>query len=456
MPRMSTPRYVQPVDAERLDNYRPGGFHPVHLGDTFNEGRYTVMHKLGFGSSATVWLVRDALTNSYASLKILSDESTTRSHETSVLLHLQGEGLGKEYVVPLIDYFQHTGPNGTHQCIVTELLGPPLSTDIEDVYPSEILPPIVAKRLIAQVTLGLNFLHKKNVVHGGEQLFAKTRGRILISASIDLHLGNLLLYSDKLHTVVQGEGVEAVYGTPRKVPFYLANEETRLKQVAPISPHAPEYWVFAAHSDSLLHLCLDDPSQTRLKIADFSESYILDVSPPPRVLCTPDIYRPPEALIPSIRESQVHANLTTDIWNLGVLFHVLLTGGLGLFMSSRREDEILCEMVFLLGRFPETLWSRWPNRPNYFDDQGNWVGGSRHHLSGKFLKLSKDVMNTAEESELLEIMLRGMVRYEGESRMKVEDVMASEWFLKYARDSTSSSCQISPVVCEPLQGPLTK
>lgn len=38
--------------------YRPGGFHPVQIGDIYNE-RYLVLSKLGYGLYSTVWLVRD-------------------------------------------------------------------------------------------------------------------------------------------------------------------------------------------------------------------------------------------------------------------------------------------------------------------------------------------------------------------------------------------------------------
>lgn len=48
---------VQPH--EPPEDYRPGGFHPVALGDTFQDGRFVVRHKLGFGGQATVWLARD-------------------------------------------------------------------------------------------------------------------------------------------------------------------------------------------------------------------------------------------------------------------------------------------------------------------------------------------------------------------------------------------------------------
>ncbi|OBZ77877.1 hypothetical protein A0H81_01584 [Grifola frondosa] len=55
------PRYRYPRldDIEDLEKYRPGGFHPVSVGDVFNGGRYKVLHKLGFGRSSTVWRARD-------------------------------------------------------------------------------------------------------------------------------------------------------------------------------------------------------------------------------------------------------------------------------------------------------------------------------------------------------------------------------------------------------------
>lgn len=46
---------------EWIERYRPGGYHPVHLGDQFNHGRYHVIRKLGVGSFSTVWLVKDTM-----------------------------------------------------------------------------------------------------------------------------------------------------------------------------------------------------------------------------------------------------------------------------------------------------------------------------------------------------------------------------------------------------------
>lgn len=44
---------------EWIEDYRPGGYHPVHLGYVFNDGQYKVIRKFGDGAYSTVWLARD-------------------------------------------------------------------------------------------------------------------------------------------------------------------------------------------------------------------------------------------------------------------------------------------------------------------------------------------------------------------------------------------------------------
>jgi serine/threonine protein kinase len=43
---------------EGRDAYRPGGFHPVYMGDVYND-RYQILRKIGYGQYSTVWLVKD-------------------------------------------------------------------------------------------------------------------------------------------------------------------------------------------------------------------------------------------------------------------------------------------------------------------------------------------------------------------------------------------------------------
>ena len=46
-------------DEEDWEDYTKGGYHPVHIGDAFSDGRYIVVRKLGWGHFSTVWLARD-------------------------------------------------------------------------------------------------------------------------------------------------------------------------------------------------------------------------------------------------------------------------------------------------------------------------------------------------------------------------------------------------------------
>ena len=49
-----------PIEEESIPSYRAEKFYPVRIAETLNH-RYQIVGKLGYGSSATVWLCRDLL-----------------------------------------------------------------------------------------------------------------------------------------------------------------------------------------------------------------------------------------------------------------------------------------------------------------------------------------------------------------------------------------------------------
>ncbi|CAG8060736.1 unnamed protein product [Penicillium nalgiovense] len=116
---------------EGIHRYRRGGFHPVSLGDEFNNGRYTVHHKLGFGESCTVWLAED---NHYVwhshgpwvALKILAAH-IKEPREIRNLRYLKEKTRdypSSQGIANLLDTFLVVGPNGTHHCLVFASFGP--------------------------------------------------------------------------------------------------------------------------------------------------------------------------------------------------------------------------------------------------------------------------------------------------------------------------------------------
>lgn len=78
--------YERLDSVERLEYYRLGGYHPVKIGDEF-QGRYRVVHKLGYGSFSTTWLVYDQHFKSYLAIKTCN-ASSDPEHEINILSSL--------------------------------------------------------------------------------------------------------------------------------------------------------------------------------------------------------------------------------------------------------------------------------------------------------------------------------------------------------------------------------
>ena len=176
---MSTRRilYDELEGVEDLTYYKPQGFHIVHLGDTFENGQYQVVNKLGHGSFSTVWLVHDRHSQRYVALKILLGTKTQSDFrfetELDTLLdnrdgntHLND---GRESVLIPLDIFDILGPNGAHKCLVLPVTGPSIHDQSETSIPSH-LPLAAAKRAIWQTAKGLEYLHRNKIGHGGKCL----------------------------------------------------------------------------------------------------------------------------------------------------------------------------------------------------------------------------------------------------------------------------------------------
>ncbi|KAJ5274333.1 hypothetical protein N7497_004933 [Penicillium chrysogenum] len=109
---------------ESVEDYRIGGYHPVHLGDLFHQ-RYEIIGKLAFGQFSTVWLARDQRLQRDVTLKILKSAVSEDSQELSILNELSHSitpHAGKEHVISLLDHFEHEGPNGLHLCLVFPIM----------------------------------------------------------------------------------------------------------------------------------------------------------------------------------------------------------------------------------------------------------------------------------------------------------------------------------------------
>jgi serine/threonine protein kinase len=161
---------------EWIEDYRPDSYHPVHLGDIFNNGQYKVIRKLGEGSYSTVWFARDLKDQRYVALKILVSEISVSTTELQLLSHInkatKADGRA-QHVTQLLDEFEHGGPNGIHRCPIFEPMGPSVKSMVEHLphfKPRKWgmavrYPPMMAKSILKQSLQALAFLRDNGIAH---------------------------------------------------------------------------------------------------------------------------------------------------------------------------------------------------------------------------------------------------------------------------------------------------
>ena len=107
----------------------------------------------------------------WVSVKIAKAETTNQSGELQILRALAQHSNvdpGSEHIVRLFDDFIHEGPNGCHQCLVLELLGPTVNEMVNEAHHfGERLDLDVIVRVSTQTLEAVAFLHKAGYAHGG-------------------------------------------------------------------------------------------------------------------------------------------------------------------------------------------------------------------------------------------------------------------------------------------------
>ena len=99
-----------------------------------------------------------------------ANSSISRELENLKFLERQSRrGLSSDYVVQLLDAFPHKGPNGVHQCLVFELLGPSVDKVLSDYHESQDeLDPETVLRISTQLLKAVKFIHSAGMCHGGK------------------------------------------------------------------------------------------------------------------------------------------------------------------------------------------------------------------------------------------------------------------------------------------------
>ncbi|KAH7183568.1 putative serine protein kinase [Fusarium flagelliforme] len=405
---------------EWVEDYHPGSYHPVHLGDVFNDGQYKVIRKLGEGSYSTVWLARDHINSRYVALKILVAENKEQSHELDILHHLAKvtPNDGPHHITQLLTEFDHEGPNGIHKCLVFEPMGPSANSMVDELpqfkprmFGMQIrYPPQLAKRILKQALRGLAFLHKNGIAHGDFQ-----PANILFAIkTIDSYTEASLRQEENVETYSISAPVERLDGKKDKwAPRYLCMGQ-------PLAAYARF------------------PEDLQVKLSDMGGAYFLDS--PPKSPLTPRGLRAPELVL----KGEVDKSL--DIWSFGCLVYELVTGEQlfcvpGYSNKTYENDNHIFELEAKLGPLPDELYNLWETSSQYYTKDrklyncelgGVAEGEEPLMLEQVSMEATFDLTNpelSVEEGDKVKRLVRQILQYDPSKRPSAEEILSDPWFV---------------------------
>ena len=199
---------------------------------------------------------------------------------------------------------------------------------------------------------------------------------------------------------------------------------------APSTPEAPSYSVWPV----TLVVPSNEITDPRIMICDFGESWLCETDTR-ECLNTPFLYLPPEAIF--AKES---IGTKADIWTLACTLYEIL-GKRPLFEGFLPgKDDIAAEMVSTLGLLPQQWWDSWQARGEFFHEDGTWRTDMKryHDPKSRPLAMRIEVMGRKDDPDFseneavsLEKMLRYMLTYEPAKRATAEEVIKSDWMVRW-------------------------
>ncbi|KAK1144165.1 hypothetical protein N8T08_005829 [Aspergillus melleus] len=235
------------------------------------------------------------------------------------------------------------------------------------------------------------------------------------------------------------EQIYQEYGEPETVTV-TARDGKPLPPNVPAKAVIPLYFGKDAEEFSL--------SDARVILGDFGEAFSLDEVRRGEDCHTPLAMRPPEARF------EPHAPLTysADIWSLATTIWEIL----GMKSIFSREfataDEVVSQQIDVLGSMPLSWWKCWEERSQFFDEYGRPKAGRYvwPHIDQAFeegvqmyrRKSSRVCEFDREETAAILELIKRMLAFRPEERPTAEEVLKSDWIVKWVLPDFNGSLEL--------------
>lgn len=407
----------EPEGEEDREDYKKGGYHPAYKGETYKDGKYTLVRKLGWGHFSTVWLARDNEKSRHVAVKIV--RSAKQYTETALdevkflqkVADTEQEHRGKEHIIGFLDSFMHSGPNGEHVIMVFEVLGENLLSLIRK-YKHRGIPVMYVKQIAKQMLLALDFMHRYcGIIHTdlkpenalieigdveqivamveatekqqrSQRKFERRQSRVPSTQSINTLSQNSGSSTPSRNGRRSRRQTLIIGSQPLPSPISSAHYFEPAKNSSPLKSETAVVSTSEVVANSLSSMsisveksiyadALEKPIQLQenaisVKIADLGNACWYDQH------FTDDIqtrqYRAPEILIGA------SWGCSADVWSLACMVFELLTGDY-LFdpvkgHSYSKDDDHIAQTIELLGKFPAQLLKDGKYTREFFTSRG--------------------------------------------------------------------------------------
>jgi serine/threonine-protein kinase SRPK3 len=165
---------------EDVEQYKPGGSHPLAIGQIVGGGRFQIVHKLGSGGMATAWLVRNLVSDATDGsglfcLKVVRADHSPMCAEDAAEVAIPkalaaANAELRKHLLVATESFIEVGPNGSHLCTISDVGGPSLSSMHEcpgRVIGNRRLRGEHSRNVARQVTEFVCGMHSAGYAHGG-------------------------------------------------------------------------------------------------------------------------------------------------------------------------------------------------------------------------------------------------------------------------------------------------
>ncbi|KAJ5240623.1 uncharacterized protein N7469_002214 [Penicillium citrinum] len=326
----------------------------------------------------------------YVAVKILVAEATNgEMREAQIMQKLASHHPRPKHVVHLLDNFELKSPNGCHQCLVFELLGPNVPDTIDAHFPSGRLPGKLAKAIAKQSLIGLDVLHQSGIGHG------------------DLHTRNLAFTLPFIGNLTEEQFIEML-GKPE-----IGHVRRRDGNI--LEPGIPNYVVKPTSHQNLLQ-----NSAPTIKIIDFGQSF--SPTAVPQTLHTPLAVRAPEVLFQDTIDYRV------DLWSMGCMLFEL-------FVGQPPFDTFLLTPRILIGQMCEMASDDLPKRWQESFDTMN-EGTSDEDTALDLQKWLEEVYFggphnndlTRDDISRLGLIIGKLLYFEPSARASTRQILDDPWF----------------------------